>query len=374
MKSSACHPDQVRRKRGGISFNKVWFEGDSSTSLGMTLLKHVLRRGENKLSVESRARIPKEGTVRHKVFLAIKEGKTPIHDTGAIARATGLEVEQVTITRANLRGAGYLPKPTPELTRQTMHTSAATVFPLVKEYREMGLSQREIKLAVKLEKETDLSDENVHGALAYNTKKGNLRRLSKEEKHDIGRDSAMLTPEDVLRNVTAILILRKLLLENNLPLPANRLEWKMAITPLTSIQHFATTLLQNPSQILRHPVLEKDVKKIYETIMARLDSVLSFSSIEEFGKKAQALTDEIPAIKKSLNAKLPTLDLHIGEDERSMWNYAIEHNLLPKILQTKILAQQEIDLLRRYFENGIIGEKLTENVFNKFTTAVARIS
>lgn len=200
------------------------------------------------MTIESRTRSPIEGTARSKVFKVITEGRAPISDTRAIAKESGLTTKQVTIARANLRGAGYLPRPTPELTRLTRHTHAATVFPLVKEYREMGLSPREIQLAVKTEKGTELSENSVHSAVGYNTKVGNVRRLSKEEKTDIRRDVIALTPEEVLKNIIAILKLRKWLLENNLRLPTNRLEWKIASSKTIAItlQNLTSAWMKNP--------------------------------------------------------------------------------------------------------------------------------
>lgn len=181
------------------------------------------------MTIESRVRAPKEGSARSKVFKAITEDNISIWDTRTIARETGLQRKQVTAARSNLREDGLLPKPTKELTRLTQHTQAATVFPLVQEHREIGLSLWEIQFAVKSEKGIDLGYESVHSAVVYNTKIGNIRGLSKEEKHDIKRDILMLTPEEISGNVTAILELRKKLLENGLPLPTNRLEWKVAI-------------------------------------------------------------------------------------------------------------------------------------------------
>lgn len=210
------------------------------------------------MNTESRVRIPQEGTARFTVFKVITENIAPIWDTRTIAKESGLTTRQVTIARSNLRGADYLPKPTPELTRLTQHTQAATVFPLVKEYREMGLSPREIQLAVKIEKGISLSDNSVHSAVVYGTKKGNLRRLSKEEDYDISRDANVntLTSEEVLKNVIAILKLRKWLLENNLSLPTNRLEWKEALAAITekqltakdfTLQKLTLAWMQDPS-------------------------------------------------------------------------------------------------------------------------------
>jgi hypothetical protein len=394
------------------------------------------------LTIESPIRIPQEGTGRFKVFKVITEGKAPIWDTRAIAKESGLSTRQVTIARSNLRGDGYLSKPTPELTRLTRHTHTATVFPLIKEYREMGLSPREIQLAVKTEKEIELSENSVHSAIVYGTKAGNLRELSEEEKQDIWRDANVniLTPEEASKNVIAVLELRKRLLENNQPLPNNRLEWKKAIgradyltlydreslinewlqltqmlghdpsyrelrklkreghtkfsvgvyqkefgegsfakakeilAYFSSIQEFAATLLQNPSKILTRSVLEKDVKAVHATIMSELSSILSASSIEEVEERTKALNGKISEIKRGLNAKMHEYDLRIGEDEKSMWSYAVEHNLLPKMLQGNMLTHQEIDLLRRYFENGIIGKKLTVTIFDRFTVATAKIA
>ena len=178
------------------------------------------------MAIESRIRVPIEGTARSKVYKVITEGKAPIWDTRAIAEESGLTVRQATIARSNLRGAGYLPKPTPELTRLTQHAHAATIFPLVKEYRNMGLAPREIQLAVMMEKGIELSENSVHGSLVYSTKIGSIRRLSVEESRDIRRDVNMLTQEKTAANVIAILELRKFLLEHTLSLPTNRLEWK----------------------------------------------------------------------------------------------------------------------------------------------------
>lgn len=230
------------------------------------------------MNIESRPRVPKEGTGRYKVYNAVTELNAPIWDTRAIAEVTGLSTKKVTIYRANLRGAGYLPKPTPELTRLTQHTHAATILPLVKEYREIGLSPREIQLAVKQEKEKELSENSVHSAIVHGTKVGNLRRLSKEESDDIRRD-IVLTPEEVSANVIAILELRKRLLENNQPLPTNRLEWKIAIMAIKdhalqtaqTAKRF-TDYLQTISQELSRYSIAKKTIEYYKHIEAILNA------------------------------------------------------------------------------------------------------
>jgi len=149
---------------------------------------------------------------------------------------------------------------------------------------------------------------------------------------------------------------------------------KEILAYFSSIQEFAVTLLQNPSKILTRSVLEKDVKAVHATVMSELSSILSASSIEEVEERTKALNGKISEIKRELNAKMHEYDLRIGEDEKSMWSYAVEHNLLPKMLQGNMLTHQEIDLLRRYFENGIIGEKLTVTIFDRFTVATAKIA
>ena len=91
------------------------------------------------MGIESQVRLPQEGSARLKVYRAIIEDNVPVWDTKALTSKTGLQRKQVTAARSNLREDGLLPKPTKELTKLTQHTQAATVFPLVKEYREMGL-------------------------------------------------------------------------------------------------------------------------------------------------------------------------------------------------------------------------------------------
>lgn len=198
------------------------------------------------MTIESTTRTPQEGTGRYKVFKAITEDNIPIWNTRAIAIKTGLPRKQVTTARSNLREDGLLPKPTKELTMLTKHTQAATVFPLVEEYRKLGLSLGEIQFAVKTEKGIELSDESVHSAVGYNTRVGNVRRLSEEEKHDIRRDILLLTPEEISANVMAILELRKRLLANHQTLPANRLEWKVFIKYAQSFVSFVSRGLPLP--------------------------------------------------------------------------------------------------------------------------------
>lgn len=269
-------------------------------------------KGENKLAIESRTRTPIEGTARAKVFKVITQGEAPIWDTRAIAEKAGLTTRQVTITRANLRGAGYLPKPTPELTMLTQHTHAATIFPLVKEYREMGLSPREIQLAVKIEKDRDLSDGSVHSAVVYNTRKGNLRRLSKEENHDIRTDVKMLAPEEISRNVIAILELRKRLLENNLRLPTDRLEWKTAAEAEEGFYK---------SRGLSSPVLtdfnREDINfanRLIWTQFVKRDNVAFFQILEKIYRPEEKKFDNFsPELKMRLEAFVSSIMQEVKE-------------------------------------------------------------
>lgn len=281
------------------------------------------------MTIESPIRIPQEGTGRFKVFKVITEGIAPIWDTRAIAKKLGLSTRQVTIARANLRGAGYLPKPTPELTRLTQHTHAATTFPLVKEYREMGFSPREIQLAVRTEKRKELSYNSVHSAVVYATKKGYLRRLSREETSDIIRDVNILTPEESSANVIAILELRKWLLKNNQPLPTNRLEWKafkdygqfyqLRGLPLPKLTDLNKEDIDFANILIKSTIIGNDVSFFEILRQLYIDRKEDFENLSPEVKLrleafARAITQEVKERKLDLRNSFIELGLQSGKE------------------------------------------------------------
>ena len=281
------------------------------------------------MTIESRARIPQEGTGRYKVFKAITEEGIPVWNTKELAIRAGLTVRQTTVARANLRNDGYLPKPDSELTWLTQHTQAATVLPLVKEYREMGLSPLEIQFAVRREKRKELSRESVNSTVVYGTKKGHLRRLSREESSDIIRDVNMLTPEEASANVIAILELRKLLLENNQPLPTNRLEWKalkdygqfyeLRGLPLPKLTDLNKEDINFANRLIMSKFIGNDVgffEILRQLYIDRKEDFENFSPevklrLEAF---AQAITQEVKERKLDLRKSFIELGLKSGKE------------------------------------------------------------
>lgn len=385
------------------------------------------------MTTESLTRTPKEGSNRFKVLRAITEQGIPVWDTRAIVRATELSRIQVTAARSNLRLDGRLPKPTEELTWLTQHSQAAEVFPLVKEYREMGLSLRQIQFAVKKEKGIMLSNESVHSAVGYNTRKGNIRKLSEQEEMDIKVDAQTLTQAETEDMVSAMLELRKYLLRNNHPLPTHRLEWKMAIEqiPLKSnlldewirlsnllgrsplpndieslhtenatrfprsvyekhfgkgdfeeaktvldclsyIQNFADTIFNNPIEIFPRPVAIKDVLEARERILAELSSILTLDNVDELREKALALKEETQVIQKEIGRKPHSVLGEIGEDERSIWETIVTSNLENAMIAQGIATQSDFDLVREFFEKGLVGEGLNTDTLTRFSLAFVR--
>ena len=57
-----------------------------------------------------------------------------------------------------------------------------------------------------------------------------------------------------------------------------------------------------------------------------------------------------------------------------MWQYTVEHNLQHTMVQAGVITKEELELIRQYYEDKIIGENLTEEIFNKFTIAVANVA
>lgn len=264
------------------------------------------------MTTESRARIPQEGTKRSKVFKAITEQNIPVWETRQIARIVGLTVRETAVARANLRSDGYLPKPDSELTRLTQHTQAATVLPLVKEYREMGLSPLEIQFAVRKEKGKELSHASVHSAVVYGTKKGHLRRLSREESSDIIRDVNMLTPEEASANVVAILDLRKRLLKTNQPLPASRLEWKATIEENCYL-----------SRRLSIPELKESNLKDIDFLQMLISNKLISKDLVFFETLRQLYIDR----KEDFENLSPEVKLRLEAFARAIMQEVIENNL-----------------------------------------------
>src|SRR3989344_5147282 len=103
-----------------------------------------------------REKAPRKGDIQREFLTVIKEG-IGVHETRRIAERTGWTRRRVTQTRSGLQEAGKLERNTPEATTLIRHTQAATVLPLIEDYRSMGLSIPEIQFAVKIEKGVELS-------------------------------------------------------------------------------------------------------------------------------------------------------------------------------------------------------------------------
>lgn len=64
----------------------------------------------------------------------------------------------------------------------------------------------------------------------------------------------------------------------------------------------------------------------------------------------------------------------IGEDERSMWQYALNHDLLPKIIQAGMLTAEELDSISIYFKAHIAQNGLNIETFDRLSLAVAKLA
>lgn len=61
----------------------------------------------------------------------------------------------------------------------------------------------------------------------------------------------------------------------------------------------------------------------------------------------------------------------VDEIDTSLWEAAIEENLIDSIIKQNLMTQDEIDKIRRYNENG---KKPPEKLMDKFSIAIARVA
>lgn len=217
---------------------------------------------------EAISRRPQEGTDRFKVYKEI-ESKPPPWDRAEIGSKTALTRKQVSIAIANLRNAGYLPRPTPKETRQSRQLALAHVLLPAKPYREMGMSIREIQLALLIREGKSFTYEQIHGAIGWGTKRGTLRKLSEEERQDIRKDSRMSSKEQVMETVSKWLMAADSLKDTTLF--ASRLEWKKAIEE-------GSILVSNlPKSLKEYPAKVQTIIKCADSVKGDLDKRWAFA-------------------------------------------------------------------------------------------------
>lgn len=135
---------------------------------------------------------------------------------------------------------------------------------------------------------------------------------------------------------------------------------------LTEWQQLTTLLGHCPSlrEITR---LKREGKTRFSTIMYK----------QEFGEGSFTRAEEALAAttKEQLIAKTNNFFVYrLGKDERSMWQYTVEHNLQHAMVQAGLITKEELELIRQYYEDKIAGDNLTEQIFNKFTIALAKVA
>ena len=117
-------------------------------------------------------------------------------------------------------------------------------------------------------------------------------------------------------------------------------------------------ILFNPNDEEKEPLVELYAKRRDEQKMKH--------SLEAEGKTKFSITIH--------EQEQEICEQEIGEDEKSMWQYAVRHELLPIILKSGIITEQELESIKDYFEHTRIGQNLNEEIFNKFTIAVANVA
>jgi len=143
---------------------------------------------------------------------------------------------------------------------------------------------------------------------------------------------------------------------------------------LSEAVSFLNALNENPSTIAHRRVLEKDIKEMSAAITNGVQDILSSTSNEEIKAKIEILKIRMAASTEHLAARRNNnIEGEIGKEEKSMWEYVKKHDLLNKILKTRVITEEELEQIRNYFEKNIIGENLTMETFNNFTIAVARL-
>ena len=64
----------------------------------------------------------------------------------------------------------------------------------------------------------------------------------------------------------------------------------------------------------------------------------------------------------------------VGEDERAIWQYALNHDLLPNIIQAGMLTAEELDSISIYFKTHIPQNGLNIETFDRLSIAVANLA
>lgn len=154
-------------------------------------------------------------------------------------------------------------------------------------------------------------------------------------------------------------------------------EAKQVLNGIVRTIAFLNELQEKPYSVVGRRVLEKDIKGVASAITKDVQDIFSSSSsANEIKKRATELEERLETFKNQLKARKVShrIETQIGTEEMFIWQQIKDSNLLNEIIQTGQITQQELNMIRDYFEKNIIREGLNVPMFDRFTIGVARLT
>ncbi|GEM_PF-6747787 len=148
-----------------------------------------------------------------------------------ISSTLGLPLKAISTTIQNLRREGYLPRPSRVETRQTMRAAVSRarggVGLAVEPYARMGMTPREIRIALALEGGSVYTLAQISRAVARGRESASLPPTCMECAADVRRQ-ARLGERKLRESIQQWVLCKNWLAGRKLDLPEHRLDWKQA--------------------------------------------------------------------------------------------------------------------------------------------------
>jgi len=116
---------------------------------------------------------------------------------------------------------------------------------------------------------------------------------------------------------------------------------------------------------LKHEGETEFSREVYVRILGR-------GQISDRGSFTEAKKNLVK-IDKGIESRDKRFQSEIGEDERQIWRYAVEHGLIKKMADAGMFTPQKLESIEIYCRTGIVPEDLTIGDFDQFTIGVANL-
>jgi hypothetical protein len=267
------------------------------------------------------------------VFNAIQEGIP----RSKISESTGLDRKKVNAAVGQLKKVGARLKRGSDEEVRILRREAAlavkdSIWGDIEEYAILGLTPREIKIAVRIEKDKDFSTSKIDNTVWARKKRVHDERLKRTPEDEIdARKVAYNSLEVIEERVRTLLIVKTLLEKDGISIPFQRSAWQELVKNFTKQLgsaavlnaidyneeelHDSITMLKN-RRLLSQPIIDWN-DSLYRSWR---NTVLHRESKERPGTSSEVLSPEVAVDERTENFTKELIRIGLITENPSYWS------------------------------------------------------